>query len=101
LALTCFGSHLFDAIIQTPHCFSAKQELHRYCKLGIESRSSGDRREKKQLGDRGHGELKNVSYQAFQAARAARGDNEIKTFYEASLERTGNSNELETRPMYA
>lgn len=84
------GSHLFDAIIQTPHRFSTKQELHRYCKLGIESRSSGNRKEKEQLDDAGNGELKNVSYQAFQAARGTDGPNEIKTFYEASLKRTGN-----------
>jgi transposase len=84
------GSHLFDAIIQTPHRFSTKQELHRYCKLGIESRSSGDLRETEQLDDAGHGELKNLSYQAFQTARGADGPNEIKTFYEASLERTNN-----------
>ncbi|MCS3857796.1 transposase [Salinibacter ruber] len=59
------GAHLFDAIIQTPHRFSTKQELYRYCKLGIESRSSGDRREQEQLDDAGHGELKHISYQAF------------------------------------
>ena len=84
------GSHLFDAIIQTPHRFSTKQELHRYCKLGIESRSSGDQRGTEQLDDAGHGELKNLSYQAFQTARGAEGSNEIQTFYEASLKRTGN-----------
>lgn len=84
------GAHLFDAIIQTPHRFSTKQELHRYCKLGIESRSSGDRREKEQLDDTGHGELKSFSYQAFCSAKGAEAPNEVKTFYEASLKRTGN-----------
>jgi len=85
------GAHLFDAIVQTPHRFSSKQKLFRYCKLGIESRSSGDQRAKEQLDDAGHGELKNISYQAFCAARAMEGPNEIKTFYEASFERTGNA----------
>jgi hypothetical protein len=32
-----------------------------------------------------------ISYQAFCAARAMEGPNEIKTFYEASFERTGNA----------
>lgn len=39
------GPHLFDTIIQTPHRFLTKQKLHRYCKLGIEGKSSGDRRQ--------------------------------------------------------
>jgi transposase len=84
------GSHLFDAIIQTPHRFSTKQKLHRCCKLGIESKSSGDRAAKQQLDDAGHGELKNISYQAFRHARGLEEANEIDTFYEASLQRTNN-----------
>lgn len=84
------GAHLFDAIIQTPHRFSTKQQVHRYCRLGIESASTGDRAAKQQLDDAGHGELKNISYQAFRTARGAEDPNEIKTFYEASLERTNN-----------
>ncbi len=77
-------------IIQTPHRFSTKQKIHRYCKLGIESKSSGDRAAKQQLDDAGHGELKNISYQAFRHARALEEANEIDTFYEASLQRTNN-----------
>lgn len=84
------GAHLFDAIIQTPHRFSKKQQLHRYCKLGIESKSSGDRATQQQLDDAGHGELKNISYQAFCHARGEEEANEIDTFYEASLQRTNN-----------
>ena len=37
--------HLFDTIIQAPRRFLTKQKLHRYCKLGIEGKSSGDRRQ--------------------------------------------------------
>ncbi|WP_263842080.1 IS110 family transposase [Salinibacter sp.] len=84
------GSHLFDAIIQTPHRFSKKQQLHRYCKLGIESKSSGDRATQQQLDDAGHGELKNISYQAFCHARGEDEKNEIDAFYESSLQRTNN-----------
>jgi transposase len=83
-------AHLFDAIIQTPHRFSTKQKLHRYCKLGIESQSSGDRAAKQQLDDAGNGELKNISYQAFRQARGEEDPNEIDAFYEASLQRTNN-----------
>mgnify|MGYP002762699166 CR=1 FL=1 len=83
-------AHLFDAIIQTPHRFATKQELHRYSKLGIESRSSGDRSANEQLDDHGNGELKNISYQAFCSAQGAEEPNEIQTFYAASLKRTGN-----------
>lgn len=84
------GSHLFDAIIQTPHRFSTKQKLFRYCKMGVESATSGDQVKIQQLDEAGHGELKNISYQAFCNAQGAEGPNEVKTFYEASLRRTGN-----------
>lgn len=83
-------AHLFDAIIQTPHRFSTKQKLHRYCKLPVESKSSGDQAAKQQLDDAGNGELKNISYQAFRQARGEEEPNEIDTFYEASLKRTNN-----------
>lgn len=84
------GSHLFDAIIQTPHRFSTKQKLHSYCKLGIESKSSGDRAVKQQLDDAGHGEPLDFSDQAFRHARGEEDSNEIDAFYKASLKRTNN-----------
>lgn len=34
-------SHVFDAFIQTPHRFSSKSKLWRYCRLGIKKQSSG------------------------------------------------------------
>jgi transposase len=35
------SAHTFDAYIQTPHRFATKQKLWRYCKLGVQKRSSG------------------------------------------------------------
>jgi transposase len=32
---------VFDAFIQTPHRFSSKSKLWRYCRLGIKKQSSG------------------------------------------------------------
>lgn len=85
------GSHLFDAFIQTPHRFPTKQKLWRYSQLGIRSRSSdGKPLGYEELDPEGRGELKDVSYRAFQGALRTKEDNEVRTFYEQSLRRTHN-----------
>jgi transposase len=83
------GSHVFDALIQTPHRFSTKQKLWRYCQLGIRSQTSdGKPIGHEELDPQGRSELKQVSYQAWRGARKE-GDNEVSRFYEQSLKRTG------------
>lgn len=83
------GAHLFDAYVQTPHRFMNKRKLWRYCGLAIQSRSSdGKPLGYKRLDKSGHGELKAISFRAIQAALRMREDNEVRAFYEASLERT-------------
>ena len=83
------GSHLFDAFIQTPHRFTTKQRLWRYCGLGIRSKTSnGKPLGYEELDPSGRSELKAVSYRAWLAA-LRQGDNEVKAFFEASLQRTG------------
>jgi transposase len=88
------GVHLFDALIQTPERFATKQKLWRYCQLGIRSQTSDG----KPLGyealgyealdPSGRSELKAMSYRAWLAA-LRHADNEVATFFEQSLRRTG------------
>lgn len=81
----------FSAYIQTPHRFSTKSKLYRYCQLSITDRSSDG----KPLGykrlDRGTGStlLKDASYHAWLAATSSAGRNEVKDYYEAALEQSG------------
>lgn len=83
------GSHLFDAFIQTPHRFSNKRKLWRYCQLGIRSKTSnGKPLGYEALDPNGRSELKALSYRAWLAA-LRHSDNEVEAFYEASLSRTG------------
>lgn len=80
-------AHLFDAFIQTPHRFAKRSQLWKYCRLSITDRSSDGKPLGYQRIDRaGIGELKALSYRAFVAAM--RGDNEVKRFYQQSLQRT-------------
>jgi hypothetical protein len=84
------GSHLFDAFIQRPHRFKTKQKLWRYCRLGIRSKTSnGKPLGYEELDPSGRSELKAVSYRAWLSA-LRQGDNAVNTFFEQSLERTGN-----------
>lgn len=81
------GAVTFDAFVQTPERFSDKHKLWRYCKLGIIDRSSdGKPLGFKRLDRAGIGELKSVSYRAWLSA--LKGDNEVRQFYRASLQRT-------------
>lgn len=84
-----FGSHLFDAFLQTPFRFSTKQKLWSYCQLGIRSQTSdGKRLGYEELDPNGRSDLKAFSYRASMAA-LRHGDNEVARFFEQSLERTG------------
>lgn len=81
------GAIPFDAFVQTPERFPNKHKLWRYCKLGIVEKSSdGKPLGFKRLDRAGIGELKSVSYRAWLAAQ--KGDNEVRKFYRASLQRT-------------
>jgi len=82
-------AHLFDAFIQTPHRFAKKNQLWKYCRLSVTDRSSDGKPLGYQRIDRaGNGELKALSYRAFVAAMKS--DNEVKRFYQQSLQRTLN-----------
>jgi transposase len=84
------GAHLFCALIGDPHRFATRQKLWRYCKLGIIDRSSdGKPLGYERLERRGNGALKGMSYHAWKGAVIAKGENEVKRFYEQSTERTG------------
>lgn len=81
------SAHVFDAFIQTPHRFSKKSRLWKYCRLSITDRSSDGKPLGFQRIDRsGVSELKALSYRAFLAA--IKSDNEVKNFYLDSLKRT-------------
>jgi hypothetical protein len=83
------GAHLFDGFIQTPHRFKTKQKLWRYCQLGIRSKTSDDKPlGYEDLDPNGRSELKAMSYRAWLAAHRHSG-NEVETFFEQSLQRTG------------
>lgn len=80
-------SHVFDAIIQTPHRFANKRQLWRYCRLGIIDHSSdGKPLGYKRLDRSGISELKSLTYQAWMST--LKGDNEVRRFYSKSLQRT-------------
>jgi transposase len=80
---------IFDAYIQTPHRFSHKSKLYRYCRLGVTDRSSdGKPLGFKRLDKRGNGELKAMSYRSYIGAMRVRRANEVRTFYERSLNAT-------------
>jgi len=82
------GAHVFDAYVQTPERFAGKRQLWRYAQLGLCDRSSdGQPLGRKRLDRAGNSALKAMSYRAWLGALHAR-SNEVKTFFEASLERT-------------
>jgi len=85
------GAHVFDAYIQTPDRFGSVQKLWRYAQLGICDRSSDG----KPLGFRrldrsGNSELKSMSYFAWKGSLQTLQPNEVRSYYEASLQRTHN-----------
>jgi transposase len=83
------SAHVFSAWVQTPHRFAHKRQLWHYAQLGIRDRSSdGKPMGFKRLDREGNGALKQVSYCIGLGARRRRGANGLKTYYQASLERT-------------
>jgi transposase len=86
------GACRFSAYVQTPHRFSSKRKLWRYCRPGVsERRSDGKRLGGVSLDRAGCGALKNVSRKAFEIARRRPQSNAIKRAYEQALERTHNA----------
>jgi transposase len=83
------GAHVFDAFIQTPHRFTKKNQVWKYCRLSIIEHSSDGKPLGYQRLDRsGIGELKALSFRAYMSAMS--GDNEVRRFYLKSLKRTHN-----------
>lgn len=85
------GALVFCALIEDPKRFPDRSKLWRYCALGITDRSSDNKPLSYQRIDRrGNNELKNLSYHAWRTAcKSTTGDNAVKAFYQASIERTG------------
>jgi hypothetical protein len=86
------GSHLFDALVQTPHRFAGAAKLWSWSGLAVTDRSSSGKPLGYERLDRsGRSEIKDISYRAWKAgAMQPNESNEVKDFYEASLKRTGN-----------
>jgi transposase len=83
------GAHVFDAWVQTPERFAGKRQLWRYAQLGVCDRSSdGKPLGRKRLDRAGNRVLKAMSYHVWLGALRRRDPNEVKMFFEASLERT-------------
>jgi transposase len=86
------GALIFDAYIQTPHRFTHKSPLHRYCQLAVTDRSSdGKPLGYKRLDKAGNSELKAMSYRAFLCAMRVRRQNEVRMFFENSYRTTRNA----------
>lgn len=82
----------FVAYVQTPHRFSNKRKLWRYCRLGITRReSNGKRLSHPHLDPAGCGSLKDCSRKIFEAARRTKTENSFKCFFENTLDTTRNS----------
>lgn len=85
------GSHLFDGLVQTPHRFPTASKLWRWSKLGVTNRSSnGKPLGYRRLDPNGRSAIKDMSYRAWKGALQCNEPNEVKCFFQASLERTGN-----------
>jgi len=82
----------FSGYVQTPHRFSSKRKLWRYCGLGITNRSSDG----KLLGHRrldrcGQMRLKTMSRQVFTATLRTKQDNMFQRCYRQALANTQNA----------
>jgi transposase len=84
------AAHVFSAIIERPERFTTKFKLWKYSRLSITDRSSdGTPLGYQRLDRRGNRELKTLSYHAWKTAcKSTTGPNAIKSFYQASKERT-------------
>lgn len=79
----------FSAYVQTPHRFSAKRKLWRYCRLGITDRQSDGKPLGRQALDwNGSGRLKAMSRAVFKGAMQTVEDNLFKRTYRGTLQRT-------------
>ena len=86
------GASRFVAYVQTPHRFSSKRKLWRYCRLGVSHRTSdGKPLRHPQLDRSGCGRLKDVTRKAFEVAVRARTANSFKRAYNEALARTHNA----------
>lgn len=83
------GAARFSAYVQTPHRFSNKRKLWRYCRLGVCYRSSdGKILSYPKLDIAGCGPLKDVARKAFEVAVHSKEDNQFKRAYEKALAST-------------
>lgn len=83
------SAHLFSAFAGDHRRFATRQKLWRYSKLGVTERSSDNKPLGYERLDRcGNSRLKDLSYQIWKGA-ITHGDNEVKAFYQQSVERTG------------
>ena len=83
------GAARFSAYVQTPHRFSNKRKLWRYCRLGISYRSSdGQLLSYPKLDRAGCGPLKDVARKAFEVAVNSKDDNQFKRAFKQTLGRT-------------
>lgn len=81
----------FSAYVQTPHRFSTKRKLWRYCRLGItDRRSDGKPLGRQSLDWNGNGRLKDMSRKAFRGALKTLDDNLFKKTFRETLQRTHN-----------
>lgn len=82
-------AHTFSGYIQTPHRFSRKEQLIKFCRLAVNKYSSDGRSlRSERLCKAGHSSLKNVSYTIWKCARGSA--NEVSDFYHSSCERSNN-----------
>jgi transposase len=82
----------FSAYVQTPHRFSAKRKLWRYCRLGITGRQSDGKPLGRQALDwNGNGTLKQMSRTVFFGAMQKAGDNLFKRMFRRALLKTHDS----------
>jgi transposase len=83
------GAARFSAYVQTPHRFSNKRKLWRYCRLGVSYRSSdGQPLSHPKLDRAGCGPLKDVMRKAFEVAVNSQDDNQFKRAFEKALAST-------------
>lgn len=83
------GACRFSAYIHSPHRFSSKRKLWKYCRLSVSHRSSNGKPLRRPRLDRsGCGRLKDVARKAFEVAVRLRQDNSFKRAYQRGLAAT-------------
>lgn len=86
------GAHLLSALLQTPHRFATAAKLWSWSGLAVTDRSSSGKPLGYERLDRsGRNEIKDISFRAWKAGAMQPAEaNEVKQFYQDSLQRTGN-----------